>query len=131
MLQEIHALGIAISIDDFGTGYSSLSYLKELPIDKLKIDASFVRDICSAGGAGVATKDGAIVQAIITLAHVLGLTVIAEGVETAAQAAFLREHGCDQLQGYLFDAAMAPDQVLAVLKRGPYTVFADYKEGFA
>ena len=128
MLQEIHALGIAISIDDFGTGYSSLSYLKEMPIDKLKIDASFVRDICDAGGA---TKDGAIVQAIITLAHVLGLTVIAEGVETAVQAAFLRKHGCDQLQGHLFDAAMAPDQALAVLRRGPYTGFADHKESIA
>ena len=117
MLQQIHALGIRISIDDFGTGYSSLSYLKELPIDKLKIDASFVRDI---GASGTETKAGAIVQAIITLAHVLKLTVIAEGVETVEQATFLRDHGCDQLQGHLFDAAVPPDAMLALLQHGPY-----------
>lgn len=125
MLQQIHALGIRISIDDFGTGYSSLSYLKELSIDKLKIDASFVRDI---GSNKAETKDAAIVQAIITLAHVLKLTVIAEGVETVAQATFLRDHGCDQLQGYLFDAAVPPHTMLALLRRGLYDVVAFTKE---
>lgn len=125
MLQHIHSLGIGISIDDFGTGYSSLSYLKKLPIDKLKIDASFVRDICCDG---TATKDGAIVQAIITLAHVLKLHVIAEGVETMAQATFLRDQGCDQLQGFLFDAAVPPESMLTLLRRGPYTLFDVDKE---
>ncbi|WP_370663305.1 putative bifunctional diguanylate cyclase/phosphodiesterase [Massilia mucilaginosa] len=96
ILRRLKELGVHIAIDDFGTGYSSLSYLRRFPIDVLKVDQSFVADI-SLGADGAA-----IVVSIISLAHSLRLKVIAEGVETAEQLAFLREHGCDEVQGYFF-----------------------------
>ena len=98
LLHQLRALGLKLSIDDFGTGYSSLSYLGQFPIDELKIDRSFLGAIDSKTGDGGAP----IVVAIIALAHSLGLSVVAEGVETEAQWAFLRDRGCDQCQGYLF-----------------------------
>lgn len=95
-LQKLKKLGVQISIDDFGTGYSSLAYLRRFPIDKLKIDSAFIRDVTSDPDAA------AIALAIIRMAHSLKLGVIAEGVETAAQLAYLRRHSCDQIQGYYF-----------------------------
>jgi EAL domain-containing protein (putative c-di-GMP-specific phosphodiesterase class I) len=100
-LFELKKLGIRISLDDFGTGHSSLSYLKRFPIDTLKIDQSFVHDITTD------PDTAAIVTAIIAMAHSLRLKVIAEGVEYPAQANFLREHGCDQLQGFLMTPPVA------------------------
>ncbi|KPB79654.1 two-component system response regulator [Pseudomonas syringae pv. tomato] len=94
-LETLKANGVSISIDDFGTGYSSLAYLRRFPIDKLKIDIAFIREVTSN------PQDAAIARAIIELAHSLGLKVIAEGVETPEQLAFLRDNQCDQIQGYL------------------------------
>jgi len=95
-LQCLRAMGVKISIDDFGTGYSSLAYLRRFPIDTLKIDIAFIREVTSN------PQDAAITRTIIELAHSLSLRVVAEGVETQAQLAFLKEAGCDQIQGYLF-----------------------------
>ena len=95
LLRSIRALGSRISLDDFGTGYSSLSYLVRFPIDKLKIDRSFVQ------GAESSTQNLAIIRAIVSLARTMNVKITAEGVETAEQAAMLRDEGIDELQGYL------------------------------
>ncbi len=104
-LQRLKALGIRISIDDFGTGYSSLSYLKRLPVDELKIDQSFVRDISAD------TADADICRTIIMIGHNLGLSVVAEGVETEAQANYLMRQRCDALQGYLLSRPVPASQI--------------------
>ncbi len=104
ILSGLKRLGLAIAVDDFGTGYSSLNYLKQFPIDVLKIDRSFV------DGLPHGEQDAQIARAIIAMAHSLNLMVIAEGVESQAQLDFLREHGCDEVQGYLFGRPMPAEQ---------------------
>jgi len=113
ILQGLKSLGVTLSVDDFGTGYSSLAYLKDLPIDTLKIDRSFVRDIRLGGDPG----EGVLAQAIISLGHALNLKVIAEGVETDAQLRFLAKHHCDEVQGFYFGEPVAPDAFAKLLAR--------------
>jgi len=109
MLERLSELGVVVAIDDFGTGYSSMSYLRRFPIDKLKIDRSFIRDLNSN------PDDASIVGAIISLAHGLRLKVVAEGVESAAQLELLKRMGCDQYQGYLRSPAIPAAQIQAML----------------
>ena len=112
-LSRMHSLGVQMSIDDFGTGFSSLSYLKNLPVNKLKIDQSFVRDIETD------ESDAAIVRSIISLGHRLDLKVIAEGVETLEQLDFLRIRGCDEVQGYYFSRPLAADDFHKFVNSAP------------
>jgi EAL domain-containing protein (putative c-di-GMP-specific phosphodiesterase class I) len=106
-LQAIKDLGVKLSIDDFGTGYSSLAYLKRFPIDKLKIDQSFVRDMLDD------PADLAIVRATIALGHELGLRLVGEGVESLAQAEQLTALGCEELQGYFYARPLDPVALVA------------------
>ena len=112
ILQGFREMGAHVSIDDFGTGYSSLGYLKHFPIDTLKIDRSFVRDVPHDA------DDAAITQAIIAMAHSLKLQVVAEGVESRAQLDFLRTQGCDQIQGYIFSRPVPAEAFAVLLARG-------------
>jgi len=109
MLQELRAMGVRLSIDDFGTGYSSLSHLQRFPLNMLKIDQSFVLDVTRN------TANASITRAIISLAHSMGLSVLAEGVETDEQLAILREQGCDEAQGHFFGRPMPGDQLAQLL----------------
>ena len=109
VLKAIKNLGVMLAVDDFGTGYSSMSLLKKFPIDVLKIDRSFVRELSNS------SEDQAIADAIIALGRALDLTIVAEGVETAEQEAFLRAHHCDQIQGYLISKPLPPDEFAAFM----------------
>jgi EAL domain-containing protein (putative c-di-GMP-specific phosphodiesterase class I) len=109
-MNALKAIGVRLSLDDFGTGYSSLQYLKLLPLDQIKIDQSFVRDITTDA------NDAAIVQTIIAMAETLGLDVIAEGVETEAQREYLDLRGCYNYQGYLFGKPVPIEQFEVSLK---------------
>ena len=103
-------MGTKLVIDDFGTGYSSLSYLKQFPVDKLKIDRSFIKDMVSN------QNDAAIAKAIINLGHSLNLQVLAEGIEFEYQRDFILQHGCDFAQGYYFKGPESPDNIIQYLK---------------
>jgi len=114
-LHAIREMGVGLSIDDFGTGYSSLSYLKRLPVDSVKIDRSFVHDVT------VDPEDASLADAIIALAHNLGLKVIAEGVETKEQLDFLRSRGCDLYQGYYFAKPMTAKEFQKRMRTGQWS----------
>ena len=115
-MDRLHQQGVLLSIDDFGTGYSSLNHLKKFKVYKLKIDQSFVRDIADD------PDDRGIVSAIISMAQGMDMRTIAEGVETAEQLAFLQDHGCMEVQGYLFGRPMAARDFGALLQAGPLTM---------
>jgi EAL domain-containing protein (putative c-di-GMP-specific phosphodiesterase class I) len=109
IMTRLKQMGVKISIDDFGTGYSSLAYLKKFPIDTVKIDQNFVRDLAQG------TNDGAIISAVISMARALKLRVVAEGVETEDQLAFLRRQHCETIQGFLYSRPLPAEEFEAVL----------------
>jgi len=112
VLSALKSIGVQLAVDDCGTGYSSLSYLKRFPIDCLKIDQSFVRDITSG------SDDVPIVRAVITMAQSLRQRVVCEGVETEEQMSFLQAHGCDEVQGYYLGMPLAAEQFGKLLRPG-------------
>ena len=112
ILTSLNHDGFSISIDDFGTGYSSLSYLMQFPISSLKIDKSFIRNLSAE------PKALSIAKAIVSMAHGIGVKTVAEGVETWEQLAFLREMGCDQIQGYIFSRPLPENEMAALVTTG-------------
>jgi len=112
VLNELNAMGVTLAIDDFGTGYSSLSYLQKFPMDVLKIDRFFVKDVSKNNGGA------SIVNAIISMAHSLNMSVVAEGVEDNEQLAFLQEHDCEMVQGFLFSKPVPDETAMQLLKAG-------------
>jgi EAL domain-containing protein (putative c-di-GMP-specific phosphodiesterase class I) len=110
-LNELRTLGVSIAIDDFGTGYSSLAQLRHFPVNTLKVDRSFIRELDTNAG------DKAIIDAIIQMGKTLSLTVVAEGVETQEQLTQLRQRSCDQMQGYHFSKPLPPEQFAALLRQ--------------
>ena len=112
ILTALRAIGVQVAIDDFGTGYSSLSYLRKFPVDVLKIDQSFIRQI------GATPDETGIVTAVSSMAHSLKLRVVAEGVETREELAFLRAHHCDEVQGYYFSRPVPAPQFAELLRAG-------------
>ena len=104
-LQSLRALGVRVALDDFGLGYSSLGHLKALPVDVVKVDRSFIADVCESA------QDQAVVEALLTIARRTGVTVVAEGVETVEQDALLRGMGCPVVQGFLYGRPSAPHEV--------------------
>lgn len=122
-LRQLRQLGASIAIDDFGTGYSSLSHLKQLPIDTLKIDRAFLRNIPTDN------NNAAIASAIISMGHSLGMRVVAEGIETRSQLQFLKQHACDEAQGFLFSEALPPEHLGKIFHQGKIPVNAiDFAE---
>jgi EAL domain-containing protein (putative c-di-GMP-specific phosphodiesterase class I) len=113
VLDAIQSRGVRIAIDDFGAGYSSMLMLKQFPIDTIKIDSSFIRDLPDN------SQDKAIAKAIINLGKALGLTIVAEGVETVEQDKFLRDHACDEIQGFLFSHPVPPEKIVELLNAMP------------
>ena len=111
-MKQLQSLGVDLSIDDFGTGYSSLAALKSFPVTRLKIDKSFITDLVSN------ENDRAVTTAVISLGQKLNLRVIAEGVETEGQLAFLRENNCDEMQGYHFSKPVSGDEIEALMRTG-------------
>jgi EAL domain-containing protein (putative c-di-GMP-specific phosphodiesterase class I) len=110
-LEDIKAMNIKLSLDDFGTGYSSLGYLKQFPIDVLKIDRSFIQDI------QVRDAETGLVKTIIDMGHVLGMEVVAEGVETREQLEYLKQHGCDAVQGFFFSRPLPAAEIVNLLRK--------------
>jgi EAL domain-containing protein (putative c-di-GMP-specific phosphodiesterase class I) len=111
VLTDIKKIGVRLALDDFGTGYSSLAQIKHFPIDTLKVDRSFIRNL------PMDSEDRAIIEAIIAMGKTLSLTVVAEGVETMAQDNFLRELICDEMQGFYFSKPIAPDKFADLLRK--------------